>query len=262
MMLLVPPAAQSRVFCSLLSETWDLTSILLVEFSSFRSVLGAPSPLLQCLSPTIPFFSTSHFSGLRLHQFVSGKLKFKKQGFCVQLCFPLTGKGTQEEKIVYAFKGYDLQNTGLLSRSELRSMFKAYFHLSMELVRDLVKALEQEMMANFNDEGDKPVSAVFTAPIPNIGGVAAASKPDDLDMSDLNISGIPGQYRLAVSHAHSELGPSLAALSDEAIEELVQKAFESADLDGDDWLSFEEFKRWAIADGTMIQWFDSLGSVF
>lgn len=63
-------------------------------------------------------------------------------------------------------------------------------------------------------------------------------------------------------HAHAELGPSLAALSDDAVEELVTKAFESADLDRDGRLSFEEFKRWAIADSTMIQWFDSLGSVF
>ena len=37
-------------------------------------------------------------------------------------------------------------------------MFKAYFLLSMELVRDLVKSLEQEMMANFNDgDAEKPV---------------------------------------------------------------------------------------------------------
>ena len=44
-------------------------------------------------------------------------------------------KGTQEEKIIYAFKGYDLHNNEYISRDELRSMFKAYFHLSMELVR-------------------------------------------------------------------------------------------------------------------------------
>ena len=169
-------------------------------------------------------------------------------------------KGTQEEKIIYAFKGYDLHNNEYISRDELRSMFKAYFHLSMELVRDLVKALEQEMMANFNDEGDKPVSAVFTAPFPATAGAPTENaKPQDVD---LNASGIPGQYRLAVSHAHAELGPSLAALSDDAVEELVVKAFESADLDRDGRLSFEEFKRWAIADSTMIQWFDSLGSVF
>jgi hypothetical protein len=42
-----------------------------------------------------------------------------------------------------AFKGYDLDQSGFISRDELYSMFKAYFYLSMELVRDVVKALEE-----------------------------------------------------------------------------------------------------------------------
>eukprot|EP00051_Salpingoeca_urceolata_P010884 m.133745 g.133745 ORF g.133745 m.133745 type:complete len:402 (-) comp16894_c0_seq5:76-1281(-) len=75
-------------------------------------------------------------------------------------------KGTQEEKLLYAFKGYDLHESGYITREELRQMFKAYFLLSMELVREVVKALEEEMMANFNDDADKPVSSMFTAPIP------------------------------------------------------------------------------------------------
>ena len=52
-------------------------------------------------------------------------------------------KGTLEEKIEYAFRGYDLDNTGFISREELHSMFKAYFNLSMELVRDVVRALDE-----------------------------------------------------------------------------------------------------------------------
>ena len=67
---------------------------------------------------------------------------------------------------------------------------------------------------------------------------------------------------MAVSRAHAELGPSLTELSEGAIEEMVEAAFESADLDGDGRLSFEEFKQWATSDSTMIAWFDSLGSVF
>ena len=53
-----------------------------------------------------------------------------------------------------AFKGYDLNNSGYLSRDELRSMFKAYFLLSMELVRDLVKALEEELVSTLAHHPD------------------------------------------------------------------------------------------------------------
>lgn len=45
-------------------------------------------------------------------------------------------------------------------------MFKAYFHLSMELVRDVVKTMEEGMMESFDDEASKPISAAFSAPVP------------------------------------------------------------------------------------------------
>ncbi|KAJ1502817.1 hypothetical protein HMI56_002495 [Coelomomyces lativittatus] len=75
-------------------------------------------------------------------------------------------KGNLDEKALYAFHGYDLNGDGHIDQDELHAMFKAYFHLSMELVRDIVKALEEEMMDSFDDENNKPVSAMFTAPIP------------------------------------------------------------------------------------------------
>jgi hypothetical protein len=43
-------------------------------------------------------------------------------------------------------------------------MFKSYFLLSMELVRGVVKVMEEGMLDNFDDEASKPVSAAFGAP--------------------------------------------------------------------------------------------------
>ncbi|TPX30155.1 hypothetical protein SmJEL517_g06214 [Synchytrium microbalum] len=76
-------------------------------------------------------------------------------------------KGSLDERIKHAFHGYDLDGDGFISRSELHRMFKAYFHLSMELVRDVVKTMEEGMMESFDDEAAKPVSAAFAAPIPS-----------------------------------------------------------------------------------------------
>ena len=49
-------------------------------------------------------------------------------------------------------------------------MFKAYFHLSMELVRDVVKTMEEGMMESFDDEASKPISSSFAVPIPSGDG--------------------------------------------------------------------------------------------
>ena len=45
-----------------------------------------------------------------------------------------------------AFEGYDLDGEGTVSRDNLRKMFKAYFYITIELVRDVVKACEEEMV--------------------------------------------------------------------------------------------------------------------
>ncbi|KAG0295639.1 hypothetical protein BGZ97_004772 [Linnemannia gamsii] len=80
-------------------------------------------------------------------------------------------KGNFEEKITYAFQGYDLDGDGYISREELHEMFKAYFYLSMELIRDVVKTMETDLINNFEYQPGMPISATFTAPIPREIGV-------------------------------------------------------------------------------------------
>jgi hypothetical protein len=53
------------------------------------------------------------------------------------------------------------------------------------------------MMTNFNDDSDKPVSAHFTAPIPESASRSAEQKlaPAEGPGTD---TGIPGQYKMAM----------------------------------------------------------------
>lgn len=68
--------------------------------------------------------------------------------------------------LIDAFIGYDVDGDGIISKDELRNMFRAYFHVSMELVRDVVKTMEESLVDTFDDEAAKPVSSAFTAAIP------------------------------------------------------------------------------------------------
>ncbi|KAI8067181.1 hypothetical protein BC940DRAFT_319614 [Gongronella butleri] len=93
-------------------------------------------------------------------------------------------KGNLDEKIQYAFKGYDLDDDGYISREELYWMFKSYFYLSMELVRDVVSALEDEMMDNYDFPAGQPVSAAFNVPVPQTNTNTSTSDEEDDDDDD------------------------------------------------------------------------------
>lgn len=110
-----------------------------------------------------------------------------------------------------AFRGYDIHNTGYISRDQLRQMFRAYFLVSLELVREVTKTFEEEMIANFNDEGENPVSATFTAPIP--AGPERADSGDSGDSGDEDHNDLDGRRS---QRAQGEAGAAgEAALSNE-----------------------------------------------
>ncbi|KAG1049239.1 hypothetical protein G6F46_005834 [Rhizopus delemar] len=93
-------------------------------------------------------------------------------------------KGNLDEKIEYAFKGYDLDNDGYISRDELYRMYKSYFYLSMELVRDVVSAMEDEMMDSFEFSASQPVSAAFNVAIPSTSSDRRQSESDEDEDED------------------------------------------------------------------------------
>lgn len=76
-------------------------------------------------------------------------------------------KGSEKEKIFYVFGGCDVEKKGYIFRENLRRMFKVYFEVSLEFVRDVVRLCEEEMMVLFDDIGDKLVLVVFNVFILN-----------------------------------------------------------------------------------------------
>jgi Ca2+-binding EF-hand superfamily protein len=160
-------------------------------------------------------------------------------------------KGGQDEKLKFVFEGYDLDRKGYLVYKDFHDMFKAYFNVSIELVKDYIKTYEEEMRASFDETGDKPVSSVFHAPIPTDAG--SGSGADVKSLQQQPRSGTAGS---------GGAQPLMEAMSQDAIDEMVANVFKCADLNEDGKITFDEFKAWAVLDNTILAWFDALGTVF
>ncbi|XP_028413999.1 uncharacterized protein LOC114536861 [Dendronephthya gigantea] len=159
-------------------------------------------------------------------------------------------KGSKDEKLRFVFEGYDLEKKGYLVYKDFHDMFKAYFNVSIELVRDYIKTREEEMKAAFDETADKPVSSVFHAPIPNDVGGASGGDIKSVQQPRSGAGGSGGAR------------PLMEAMSQDAIDEMVANVFKCADLDRDGKITFDEFKTWAVLDNTVLAWFDALGTVF
>lgn len=86
-----------------------------------------------------------------------------------------------------------MDEDGYISRDELYRMYKSYFYLSMELVRDVVSAMEDEMMDTFEFSASQPVSAAFNVAMPSTPSDRNNSDDDDDDNNDDNSSDEEGE---------------------------------------------------------------------
>ena len=211
-------------------------------------------------------------------------------------------KGTREEKMYFAFRGYDIDGDGRISRDELRQMFKAYFYLSMDMVRDVVHSIEHDRLEKFDETSSKPVSASFTAPIPPTDRRPSSYTLREIDesvSSSIDTTTIPSSTTTSFStddkrnfsvhpiDAAASMGtewrrpseasdsiifesamkaadvwPTIEALSQDAIEEMVDRSFRAAHAENQDFISYEEFKLFVENDPTAISWFNTFGTVF
>lgn len=169
-------------------------------------------------------------------------------------------------------------------------MFTAYFRLSMELVRDVVKTMEEGLIDQFDDEDAKPVSSNFTAPIPENDLDAekegltqkklAQAKEKKMTINvrvkqsvqytpttyspqspELKLSTYPPLREIEAllkSPTFSEdRYPMIESLSQDAIEELVERIF-----DKEERLSLSQFTKIAEKDTNLLAYFEALGSIF
>jgi hypothetical protein len=149
-------------------------------------------------------------------------------------------------------------------------MLKAYFKLSMELVKDVVKVMEEGMLEGFDDESHKPVSASFPTPS-HVNDPSPMTKLFDDDSLPSPVREQSSVLKWSLGHRKSETGDEglaiIETVSQDAIEDLVSIVFadlQSLSTDGErlEAISFEHFRILAKNDINLISWFEALGHVF
>jgi len=187
----------------------------------------------------------------------------------------ILGKGNKKERMKYIFKGYDLDEDGFISKEDFQQMFQAYHQLSMELVRDVVRSCEEEMMATYDDSGNRPISAVFNAPIPDSSDnntnnntttlwnkkLRTLSTSNSSSVDDFYVSIQPSTPKLVRSQLDNRL-PAVEAMTQDAILELVDQIMLNADTDMDGKLSEKEFYNYALLDTSLLAWFEAIDTIF
>ncbi len=103
-------------------------------------------------------------------------------------------------------------------------------------------------MANFDDTQGRPVSSLFSAPIPTDTGA---------DLNQIAKAPFPGN-----PGSREDMWPVMEAMSQDAVEEMVENVFKSANVDLDQRITLQQFQELTVTDSSLLDWFDTLGTVF
>ncbi|RKP23053.1 hypothetical protein SYNPS1DRAFT_31254 [Syncephalis pseudoplumigaleata] len=153
------------------------------------------------------------------------------------------GRGNFEEKVRYVFKGYDLDNDGYISRSEMHAVYSSFVQLSMELARCNVAAANLARAATHEYTLSQPVSSAFT----NYVGFETSAEA------------APPKQSIATMVAQHQKQPALRSFTQEIVDSFVNQVYKEFDSDR---LSFAEFRRAVLADSQLMSWFECLGTIF
>eukprot|EP00730_Choanoeca_flexa_P007860 TRINITY_DN12404_c3_g1_i1.p2 TRINITY_DN12404_c3_g1~~TRINITY_DN12404_c3_g1_i1.p2 ORF type:complete len:281 (+),score=35.57 TRINITY_DN12404_c3_g1_i1:1-843(+) len=176
-------------------------------------------------------------------------------------------KGTHAVRANLAFKGYDLDGKGWISREDMHVMLKAHFDINMIHVKEVIDNLDEELVDKFDPDDDKPVSSLFTAAIPAATGPAPA-KPEESSVTEPGVAEeTVSALSMALQDGNNEawhrqrLNPLISSISEEALDKVVESIFSDFG-DASGRLQRNEFLAATQVEPLLLAWLDVLGTIF
>ncbi|RKP07005.1 hypothetical protein THASP1DRAFT_17708, partial [Thamnocephalis sphaerospora] len=155
------------------------------------------------------------------------------------------GRGNFEEKVQckFVFQGYDLDDDGFVSKSEMHAVYSSFVHLSMELARCNVAVVNLARTVTHEYSLSQPISSAFTNYVgfETSGSAAVTKRP------------------ISSEGAVSGKQPALHTITQDVVDGFVNQVFKDFESDR---LSFPDFRRAVLADSQLMSWFECLGTIF
>lgn len=174
-------------------------------------------------------------------------------------------KGSKVERLRCAFRAYDTDEDGYVTKLNLMDMFAGYFDLSNNLVGFMLRSAEEEIVDWDIVQEQNSLSSVFGSQIPSLMDMPLQEIPDKDHEEEWNIDNDSESHEKSSAPLNdAEYDAELKRITMSAIDKLVSEIFIAAGPEAPEkGLSWEEFRRVAldrakgIYMGILTCWLDS-----
>jgi Ca2+-binding EF-hand superfamily protein len=162
-------------------------------------------------------------------------------------------RGTVQEKASLAFRGYDLNDDDVVSRSEFVTLYAAYIRISFLLSRENARITNLTLLEK-NDltTSHQPLSALFGQSVSVTSTTTTAQKPVELKQGPFQ----PIAFDDAMD-TRSGTWHILQDIAHDAIQDMADQFFKEGDE-----LTAQQWTELCVQEPTLMAWLDLFGLVF
>lgn len=167
-------------------------------------------------------------------------------------------RGSVQQKLYLAFKCYDTDGDGFITKDDLHDMILAQIDFSQDAVKSDFRSYGQANLMEWDEKSSDPVSSAFN------GLVSILNNANSNDDDDNDIGEGPDLREFDSLQAYNEQKDfnDYIKFREKITARITKKAMETLDFDANGRISLVGFLLWIKSDKETIRWLDYGGTIF